>query len=83
MTAWRVAWLASPRDAWLSSGWRDVEGESGSFIGHQLEVRVRWHPFPQNVSLEGGAAVLLGGELAAQVRPGPGVYAYAQLTGKL
>lgn len=58
---YRGFWLASDRDAWTTSAVRDVSGDSGSFLGHQLELRVRYHPVPKNVRIEMGVAHLFAG----------------------
>ncbi len=36
-----VFWLASDTDSWANTGLRDVTGQSGSFLGHELDIRVR------------------------------------------
>ncbi len=60
--AFRGYWLADKRDAWVPAGVRDPSGNSGSFVGSQLELRVRWRILPENVTLEGGYARLFAGE---------------------
>ncbi|HET9448500.1 MAG TPA: alginate export family protein, partial [Steroidobacteraceae bacterium] len=60
MTTYRAYWLASDRDAWTTSGLRDPAGDSGSFIGHQLEARLRWDRRPGSFRLELGGAYLFG-----------------------
>ena len=60
--AFRGYWLADKRDAWVPAGVRDPTGNSGSFVGSQLELRVRWRILPENVTLEGGYARLFAGE---------------------
>ena len=62
--AYRAAWLAEARDAWTTSGLRDVSGASGSFIGQQVEARVRWSLLPGNIRFEMGIAHLFLGEFA-------------------
>jgi hypothetical protein len=62
MTTYRPFWLASDTDAWTTSGLRDPTGNSGSFIGHQLEVRLRWDVLPGNTRFELGGAYLFAGE---------------------
>lgn len=64
---WRAAWLASRRDAWTTARLRDPTGGSGSFVGHQLEGRVRFEPFPRNLRLEVGAAHLFPGSFLDRV----------------
>jgi hypothetical protein len=60
--AYRPAWLASARDLWTTTLIWDPAGESGTFLGHQVEGRVRWEIAPENVRLEAGLAYLwLGG----------------------
>lgn len=81
----RPVWLASARDAWTTASLRDASGASGSFVGDQLEARVRWQVLPRNLSLDVGGAVLLRGEFARKVaaRDEPAAYLYGQLTGAL
>jgi len=49
---------------------RDPSGNSGSFIGHQLEARVHWDVPPGNVRLEAGGAYLLA-ESSSRTHPTP------------
>ena len=42
----RVVWLASSRDALAGAGVRDPAGRSGTFVGQELDVDVRWEMFP-------------------------------------
>ena len=42
----RVVWLASARDALVSTGVRDPAGRSGAFVGQELDIRVRWALLP-------------------------------------
>ena len=60
--AYRAFWLASDRDAWTTTGLRDPRGKSGSFVGSQLEFRIRWKLLPGNLMLETGYAHLFAGE---------------------
>jgi hypothetical protein len=62
MTTYRPYWLASDTDAWTTSGLRDSSGNSGSFIGHQIEARVRWDVLPGNLRIEAGGAYLFAGD---------------------
>ncbi len=81
---YRAFWLAERRDAWVGTGLRDPTGNSGRFIGHQIEFRVRWDWIPQVVRLEAGAAALIRGEFARDVPGGPQgnepLYFYTQTT---
>ena len=56
--AYRLYWLASDEDAWVVAGVNDPSGDSGTFLGSQLELRVRWDVVPGNLRLEGGFAHL-------------------------
>lgn len=62
--AHRGYWLASDRDAWVVAGVQDLEGDSGSFVGQQLEARLRWEVVPKNLRWEIGAAYLFKGRFA-------------------
>ncbi len=62
MIGYRAYWLASDTDAWTTSGLRDASGDSGSFIGHQLEARLRWDPWPGHIRVDVGGAYLFAGE---------------------
>ena len=59
---YRPAWLASDRDFLTTAGLRDREGNSGSFIGHQLDARWRWKPPLSYLSVDVTAAYLWKGE---------------------
>ena len=79
--AYRPFWLAEQRDAWTTSGLRDVTGDSGTFLGHQLDGRFRWDLVPGNVRFECGAAGLLRGGFvrdAPGANPGDPLVVYAQ-----
>lgn len=60
----RLFWLAERRDAWTTSGIKDNSGESGKFIGNQLEANAVWNVVPDNVTLEAGWAYLFKGRFA-------------------
>lgn len=53
---YRSVWLAQSSDAWTTTGIRDIEGTSGSFLGHQIEGRARWRLLPNNITFEAGFA---------------------------
>jgi hypothetical protein len=53
-TAFRMFWLAEKGNARAGGANVDLTGDSGRFIGSQLELRLRWDLLPQNVRLEGG-----------------------------
>jgi hypothetical protein len=83
--AYRLYWLASDTDAWTTAGLRDPAGDSGSFLGQQLEARVRWGILPKNLDLDVGAAHLIRGGFAetAAGHDQPVTLVYTQLTGTL
>jgi hypothetical protein len=81
--AFRAYWLASRRDAWVTTGLRDTTGASGSYVGSQIELRLRATLLSGNVGVEGGYAHLLAGEF---MKNAPGTpdrgdadYVYVQL----
>ena len=40
-TGYNAYWLASPSDSWNRAGLRDKDGKSGSFLGHEFDIRMR------------------------------------------
>lgn len=80
---YRAVWLASKRDEWAATGVQDPDGLSGSFVGHQLELRVRFQLLPGNLTLEFGSAHLIAGEFierAPNSNGGDSNYVYTQMT---
>lgn len=83
--AHRAHWLAEKRDAWTGSGLIDPTGRSGSYIGQQVEARLKWDAIPKLVTLETGWAHLFKGRFAKKA-PGSATdksdsdYFYAQTT---
>jgi hypothetical protein len=84
LLAHRMVWLESSRDAWVSANVRDPRGNSGSFVGHQLESRLRWDLLPGNVRLDTGVAWFLPGEFLNHApnatRQGDTVYTYFEVS---
>jgi len=80
----RAFWLAAKRDAWVGSGLRDVTGRSGSYLGTQIELRVRWDLLPGNLRLEAGFAHLFAGgfrdDAPRSNGQGDATYVYSQAT---
>jgi len=78
----RFCWLASDRDAWTTSGLRDPTGNSGSYIGHQIEARLKVEILPDNLTFEIGAAHLFAGEFMDDAPnsngEGDATYAYVE-----
>ncbi len=64
---YRPGWLASERDFLTTAALRDRDGNSGSFVGHQLEFRSRWVPPSGNLSVDFSAAYLRKGEFLENV----------------
>ena len=79
---YRQAWLASKRDFMPTAGLRDRDGLSGSFIGHQVDLRWRWWPGSRNLSIDVTAAYLWKGEFLenAPGAPPPSNTAYAYIS---
>jgi hypothetical protein len=59
---YRPAWLASDRDFMPTAVLRDRDGNSGSFIGHQVDLRWRWWSPSRNLTVDFTAAYLWKGE---------------------
>lgn len=82
--AYRGYWLASDRDAWTVARVQDPSGNTDSFLGHQIELRVRYNPAPKNLHLESGIAHLFTGDFvedAPNANSADDVtYVYSQLT---
>ena len=78
---YRFMLIDQPRDAWPAAGLRDTTGESGREVGRQLEVRVRWHAIPKQVTVDTGITWLDRQAFAEATSPGRGdpVFAYTQL----
>ncbi len=81
--AWSAASLASARDSWVIARLQDPSGQSGDFIGHTLDGRMRYQLIPDQLELELGASVLFPGEFADTVPGSPApdrtLFGYAQL----
>lgn len=68
---YRPGWLASDRDFLETAVLRDRDGNSGSFVGHQLELRLRWVPPSGNLSVDFSTAYLRKGEFLDNVPLAP------------
>lgn len=81
---YRAVWLASDQDALPNAGVQDPSGASGSFVGHQIEARVRADLIPENLCLELGGAYLVDGDFLQNApnatRGGDTAYFYSQAT---
>jgi len=82
--AHRWIWLESPFDAFTAAGVRDASGRSGSYVGQQLEGRIRWDIIPGNCRLDTGVPTLFKGsflENAPNANPnGDTLYAWVEWT---
>lgn len=67
----RGFWLASKKDVWVTTGIRDTTGNSGRYVGSQIELRVRWKALPGNLTLESGYAHLFAGEFMEDAPTSP------------
>ena len=79
-----AAFLDSARDSWVVAGLQDPTGQSGRFVGHALDSRLRYDVMPGTLGLELGVSALIYGEFARRVAGGPSgdaaLYGYTQLT---
>jgi hypothetical protein len=84
MMGYRAVWLASRRDQFTTARLQDSTGNSGSFIGNQLEAQVQYNLLPGNIALEFGGAYLMHGEFLDHApnapREGDTTYLYAAAT---
>lgn len=71
LLAYRAFWLAEKRDAWIGADLQDVTGRSGSFLGHQIEIRARWQAIPKHLTVEAGWAHLFKGRFARRAPGAP------------
>ena len=81
--AFRSYWLADKRDAWTTTGLRDPSGGTDSYVGSQIEFRVRYQLLPGNVDVEAGYAHLFDGDFMrdapASPNRGDAAYGYTQM----
>ncbi len=76
--ALRGFWLASNDDIWTTAGFGNAAGQSNSYIGTQIEARVRWNIAPKNILLEAGAAHLFAGDIMDAANRDDATYVYSQ-----
>jgi len=69
--AHRAYWLAESKDSWIGTGLRDTTGNSGSYIGQQMEMRLRWQVIPKTLQFETGWAHLFKGNFAKNAPDAP------------
>jgi hypothetical protein len=80
----RFIWLDSARDAFTAAGVRDASGGSGTFVGQQVETRMRWEAIPGNLRFDTGFVWLADGEFLKNApnatRQGDTTFAYFEAT---
>ncbi|MBI4470628.1 MAG: alginate export family protein [Acidobacteria bacterium] len=70
----RFAWLAQARDQWVGTSLRDPSGRSGTFLGNQVDARVRWGINPY-LRIETGYSHFAKGSFARHVPGSPTIKA--------
>ena len=70
--AWRGLWLASPNDAFSSTGVRDATGAAGRHAGNEIDARVRWWAVPRRLRLEADGTYLAKGRFYRLAPNSPG-----------
>jgi hypothetical protein len=71
MVGYRAVWLASARDQYTTARLQDPTGNSGDFVGHQLEAQLQYNLLPGNLVLELGGAYLAHGEFLERAPNAP------------
>lgn len=81
---YRAVWLASSRDQYTTARLQDRTGNSGDFVGHQLDAQIQYTLLPGNLVLEFGGAYLAHGEFLETAPDAPNegdtTYIYASAT---
>lgn len=77
--ALRGFWLASDDDSWTTARISNANNQSDSYIGSQIEARIRWDVVPDNIRLETGAAFLFAGRLMENAAKTDTGYFYTQI----
>ncbi len=81
---YRAVWLASSRDQLQVAKLQDPTGNSGSFVGSQIEAMLQYNVLPGNVALEIGGAYLFHGTFLEEApnapKDGDTTYFYASVT---
>ena len=79
-----ASYLESARDRWIIAKVHDPTGQSGKFLGHAIDGRVRYWIAPDRLQLELGASSLIYGEFARNAPNGPDgsrtLFGYTQFT---
>ncbi|MEO0411244.1 MAG: alginate export family protein [Pseudomonadota bacterium] len=81
---YQPGWLEEARDIWPDIGVVDFTGQSGTFIGHQVETRFTWDLAGGHVRLGAGSAFLFKGRFAREAPNandnGDSIYLYSDVT---
>lgn len=73
-------WLASDADRLNTADARDRAGKSGSFIGHEFDMRARWQMTPKIEAIFGYAHFIPGDFTKNTVRSGDTDFAYLEIS---
>jgi len=76
MMSLRGFWRASTGGAWTGAG---IKGDS-SYIGTQIEARLRWKVLPGNLHVESGVAHVFAGDLMDEANKKDSTLIYVQTT---
>lgn len=68
---WKPMWLAEKTDSFSTTSVRDPSGESGSFAGHQFDMRVRYWLVPKFLRGEVNAVWLAKGRFLTEAPNAP------------
>lgn len=58
---YRALWLDEAADGWTTARIAPAPGREATFVGHQIEARVRFDPWPGNIRLEPGVVQFFPG----------------------
>ena len=64
MIGYRGFWRANNGDSWVAAKISDPTGTASSFLGQQIEARLRWELAANNSLLEIGTAYIRSGKYA-------------------
>lgn len=68
--AYRAWWMADSKALWQPANLIDPTGKAGDFMGHTVEVAIRWDAH-DNIALEGGWQYLIKGNFARNAPGAP------------
>jgi hypothetical protein len=67
MLSYRAFWRANSGDSWVAAKMANSTGDATTFLGQQIEARLRWELAPKNCQLEIGSAYLKSRKYAKDV----------------